>query len=106
MTGVTAEVSSPLAPRRERMFPTLTHEQIARIAPHGKRRKIARGEMLVEAGHATPAFFVVESGALEVVRSSAIGDEVVTTHRRGQFTGEVNLLTGRRGLASIRVIED
>src|SRR2546421_611845 len=58
MRGVTAEAPSPLAPRRERMFPTLTPEQIARVAPHGKKRKIARGEVLVEAGHATPAFIV------------------------------------------------
>ncbi len=50
------------------MFPTLTPEQIARIAAHGRMRKIERGEVLVEAGDEVVPFFVVTAGQVEIVR--------------------------------------
>ena len=87
------------------MFPTLTPEQIARLAGHGKRRKVERGEVLIKAGQEQLSFFVVLSGELEVRRASAMSEQLITTHTAGQFTGEINLLSGRRGLATIRVAE-
>ena len=33
----------------DRVFPTLTEKQVARIAAHGRRRSTTRGEVLVEA---------------------------------------------------------
>src|SRR5207253_1364019 len=92
-----------LAPREEQVFPTLTPGQIARVAAHGRRRAVKRGDVLIEAGQRHFALFVVTDGELEVVRTSCVGEELVTTHRPGQFSGELNLVTGRRGLASIRV---
>src|SRR2546423_6834270 len=106
MTAVTVDAQASLLPRTERMFPTLTPEQIARVAAQGHKRAVKRGEVLVDSGQEQLPFFVVLSGELEVVRSSATGEELITTHRRGQFTGEINLLSGRRGLASIRVSQD
>jgi thioredoxin reductase (NADPH) len=94
-----------LAPREEQVFPTLTSEQIARVSAHGRRRLTERGEVLVQAGQQHYPFFVVTAGQLDVVRPSAAGGELVTTHKAGQFSGELNLLTGRRGLATIRVSE-
>src|SRR5260370_59136 len=47
----------------ERLFPTLTGAQIARIAARGRRRTIARGEMLVEVGDKDVPFFVVVGSA-------------------------------------------
>jgi len=41
---------STLSERPLEMFPTLTPAQIARIARHGRKRQIARGEVLIEAG--------------------------------------------------------
>jgi thioredoxin reductase (NADPH) len=87
------------------MFPTLTPEQIERLAAHGRRRGVARGDVLIAAGQEQIAFFVVLSGELEVRRASAMSEQLITTHTAGQFTGEVNLLSGRRGLATIRVAE-
>ena len=66
------DTSLPLQPtsptHRERLFPTLTDAQIARIAAHGRRRPIARGEVLVEVGDKAVPFFVVVSGELQVLR--------------------------------------
>ena len=88
----------------ERLFPTLTDAQVARIAPHGQRRTVAAGEVLIDVGQKPAPFFVVTSGALQVVRpDAAAGDRLIVTHRHGQFTGETNMLTGRRSLARLRV---
>jgi thioredoxin reductase (NADPH) len=99
---------SPLAAtvsRPDRVFPTLTPAQIARIAPHGRRRAIASGDVLVEAGQRPVPFFVVLSGEIQVLRPSAGTEALIVTHRAGQFTGEGTMLTGRRSLARTRVSE-
>jgi thioredoxin reductase (NADPH) len=80
------------------MFPTLDAAQVARIAAHGRRRTVAAGDVLVEAGDAVVPFVVVTSGQLRVVRPSSLGTVVVATHNPGQFTGEANMLLGRRSL--------
>ncbi len=105
MTAVTADPQPALPSREERMFPTLTPEQIERVAACGHKRAMEQGEVLVESGQEHYPFFLVVSGRLEVVSSSALRERLVTTEGPGQFTGEVNMLTGRRGLATIRVSE-
>jgi len=102
---MTASVPLTLAPREEQVFPVLTPAQIARVAAHGKQRSVQRGDVLVEAGAQHYPLFLVVAGELEVVRNSCAGEEIATTHQQGQFSGELNLVTGRRGLASVRVTE-
>jgi thioredoxin reductase (NADPH) len=87
------------------MFPTLTAAQVARIATHGTVRPVATGEVLIEAGDAVVPFFVVRSGAIEIVQSSTLGDALVATHGPGHFTGEGHLLLGRRALMRALVSE-
>ena len=98
---------SPASGRIEHVFPILTPAQIARVAAHGRLRAAQSGEVLVETGHANVPFYVVKSGALEVVRrDGATGAEtVIVAHVPGQFTGEVNLISGRRSLFQLRVRE-
>jgi thioredoxin reductase (NADPH) len=89
----------------ERLFPTLTVEQINRIAAHGRRRAIARGDVLVETGDKVVPFFVLVSGEVQVLRPSDAAETVIVSHRSGQFSGEGNMITGRRALARLRVSE-
>ena len=93
-------------PRDEQMFPTLTAEQVARVAARGRRLSVQRGDVLIAAGQQHYSFFVVTAGRLDVVRDPGTGEELVTSHGAGQLTGEVNLLTGRRALVTIRVAEE
>jgi thioredoxin reductase (NADPH) len=88
--------------RVEDVFPTLTAEQVARVAGHGRLRQIRRGEVLVEAGDDVVPFFVVTAGQVEIVRPGPV-ETLVTVHRPGQFSGEVNMLSGRRTLFRARV---
>jgi len=89
--------------RADQIYPTLTATQIARIAAHGRRRRVAPGEVLVQAGERTARLFVVASGRIDVVRPSAAGEEVLVSFGPGMFTGEVTMLSGRRGLAQLQV---
>jgi thioredoxin reductase (NADPH) len=88
--------------RAEQVFPTLTPTQIQRIAAHGRTRDVFRGEVLVEQGDRVIPFFVVVSGDLEAVRPTCSSETLIRILRPGQFTGEVNTLSGRRALARIR----
>ena len=91
--------------RAEQVFPTLTPEQIHRVATHGHTRATQRGEVLVEQGESALRFFVVVSGELEVVGPSGDAETLVAVYGPGQFTGEVNMLSGRRALFRIRTTQ-
>src|ERR1700724_3738769 len=102
---MTATVPITLAPREEQVFPILTPAQLARVEAHGKRRTVQRGEVLIQAGAQQYPMFAVLTGELEVVRNTCTGEDIATTHKQGQFSGELNLVSGRRSLATIRVTE-
>ena len=92
-------------PRPEHAFPTLTESQLARVAAHGQRRSTTRNEVLAEVGDRSPACFVVVRGELQIVRPTGTTEALIVTHRAGQFSGEVSLISGRRAVARIRAGE-
>src|SRR3954468_7888431 len=94
-------LTSPL----DQTFPTLTPAQIARIEEHGSPRPIRSGEVLVEAGGPEVPFFLGKEGGVGVGRPAEATETLVATHGPGQFTGEVNMLSGRRALLKTRVAE-
>lgn len=89
--------------RREQLFPTLTPAQIARIAAAGKRRLVEPGTLLIKQGEVASGLFVVVSGEIEIVQPTLEGDVLITTHTAGSFTGELNMLSGRRALVCGRM---
>jgi thioredoxin reductase (NADPH) len=91
--------------RPEDVFPTLTPAQVSRIAAHGRRRATVIGEVLIDVGDQPVPFFVVVSGEVQVLRPVDGVETLIVSHHAGQFTGEANLLTGRRSLAVLRVTE-
>jgi thioredoxin reductase (NADPH) len=88
--------------RAEQVFPTLTPAQIHRMAALGHVRSVQPGEVLVEQGEIAVRLFVVVSGELEVVGPTGATETVIAVYGPGQFTGEVNMLSGRRALFRIR----
>jgi len=95
-----------MSPNSEPAFPVLTPAQIARIAARGHVRRVAAGELMVQAGDATVPFFVVTRGRIEIAQPAPTGGEIpIVVHEPGQFTGEVNMLSGRRSLVLVRALE-
>jgi thioredoxin reductase (NADPH) len=48
-------------------------------------------------------FIVVLSGELEIVRPAAGGEEIVATHKAGNFFGDIVMLSGRRSMVIARM---
>jgi thioredoxin reductase (NADPH) len=88
---------------QEQAFPALTPSQIDRIRPFGRVRRMTVGEILFEPGDPTARFFVVLSGALEIVQPTVQGERLIVTHQAGSFTGEMTMISGRGALARGRV---
>ena len=61
--------------------------------------------LIIGVGCAVFAFFVVLSGRVEIIETSHGETRRVTVHEPGEFTGDVDLLTGRASLVAARVIE-
>ena len=95
----------PVTARLDHIFPTLTPAQIARLRPHGTVRQVETGEMLVEEGETIVPFFVVTTGRVEIVRPAGATETPIVVHGPGEFTGEANMLSGRRALFRARATE-
>ena len=91
--------------RLAEMFPKLTATQIARLLPVGRRRRFAAGEVIYERGSAKRAFYVLLEGRVEIAGSSRLGEEWVTVHEPGEFTGEVDMISGRHSLVGARALD-
>lgn len=77
-------------------FPVLDEEHIAELA-HCTRARLesyADGETLIEVGDEDFAFFVVKSGAIEIVDVTGDSPKTIVVHGPGQFTGDVSHVTG------------
>jgi thioredoxin reductase (NADPH) len=90
--------------RREQLFPKLANAHIERIVSVGRKRKVAKGEMLIKQGEVAP-FFLITSGRLDIIQPTDQGELTIVQHEPGQFTGELNMLTGRRSLVCARMGE-
>jgi thioredoxin reductase (NADPH) len=101
MTDKSVPLESTAPSRADRLFPTLTDSQVARIAARGRRRPIAAGDVLVEVGDRAVRFFVVVIGELEV---SDPAGTLIVTHRAGQFSGEATMITGRRPMSRVHAV--
>jgi thioredoxin reductase (NADPH) len=101
---LTVAMPSTLPEPIHQIFPTLTATQIARIAAHGHARQIKNGEILLDVGDQL-RFFVVTEGKLDILGVSNSSESLIETLQPGQFTGELNLLSGRRAFTRIRASE-
>src|SRR5947209_4098973 len=89
----------------DQMFPQLDATQISRLEPYGNRRHAEAGEILFDQGETTRGMAVLISGRIEVISPSPTGDMLIAEHGPGAFTGEVNVLSGRRSLVRGRAVE-
>src|SRR5437879_2892937 len=89
-----AEIES----RRPQMFPVLTPAQLARIRAFGTETTCEAGALVWEQGDDHVPLLVVLDGELEIVHPEGALETRITIHRANEFSGDTNLLTGRRSL--------
>jgi thioredoxin reductase (NADPH) len=76
-------------------FPKLDDVQIAALGKFATLKTFQVGETLFAAGERDFKFFVVKTGEVEIVDRSSGEDTIVTVHGSREFTGDVDMLTGR-----------
>jgi thioredoxin reductase (NADPH) len=91
--------------RVDHVWPTLTAAQIARIAARGRRRRVDRGEVLIEPGQPSSRMFVVTEGTIEIIRVTDGVEHLIVTFTPGMFSGEGAMLTGRPVFVRIKAAE-
>src|SRR5579863_6929735 len=94
-------------PRYDQMFPVLTESELERVIRFGAPCSYAAGEMLYRAGGASPGMFVLLSGAIRYVRRDGLGHRGLLRAgvRRGEFTSDIGMLSGKPGLVDAQVTE-
>lgn len=80
--------------------PRLGESEIEALARLGTHMRLDDGEPLIQAGVGRGGFFVVLSGAVEVLDRSHDTPGTIALHRAGQFTGDIDILTRRASLVS------
>ncbi len=86
------------------MFPSLGEEQIARLTPFGQQRTFAAGEVVFEPGETKRGFYILISGQVEIMGPAQQGQTLIALHETGEFTGELDMLIGRRSLVRARAV--
>jgi thioredoxin reductase (NADPH) len=87
------------------IFPTLADSELAVLEALGTRRPVTVGEYLYREGDIAYDFYVILSGAVEIVVRSDGEERIIARHGPGRFLGELNLLTGQRVYLSARVAQ-
>jgi thioredoxin reductase (NADPH) len=87
-------------------FPGLSEKDLAALAARGRIRQVHAGEVLWEEGERNRFFYAVLEGAIEIIGHQRGVPQRVVIHHPGQFTGDIDVLSGRTVLVTGRVVED
>jgi thioredoxin reductase (NADPH) len=82
-----------MAPTEEIAFARLTSAELALVKPLAKPCDYADGDIVFRAGQPDIDLYVVESGRMEI--RNPTDDRLVAVHEPGNFSGDIDLLTGR-----------
>ena len=100
------QIAQPETPEQHALlFPKLDNAQIAQLTAFGVPRHVTARETVFDQGSAEHGVFIVLSGSIEIVGVLNGVETVLTVVQAGEFTGEVNLLSGRRSLILCRACE-
>jgi thioredoxin reductase (NADPH) len=95
---VSGLVSDPVA------FPRLAAGEINALRPYGSEADVSSGQILFAEGDRDFCFYVVLAGSVEIVEHSSGVERQIVIHEIGEFTGDVDMLTGRAALVTARAM--
>ena len=88
-----------LDPDDATLFPRLTAAQIEQLERRGEKLSFSPGEVVFEQGQRDTPFFVVLSGAIDVIDRQPDGDRYFTQCQPGTFAADISMFTGEPTLA-------
>jgi thioredoxin reductase (NADPH) len=95
-----------LDPDDPTLFPRLTAAQVEQMAERAETRSFSPGETLFEQGQRDTPFYVVLSGAVDIIDRQPDGDRYFTQCQAGTFIGDISMFTGEPTLARGVVAEE
>src|ERR687897_1087788 len=88
------------------LFPRLTAAQIEQLAEHAETVSFSPGEILFEQVQRETPFFVVLSGAVDIIDRQPDGDHYFTQCQAGTFAADISMFTGEPTLARGVIAEE
>lgn len=91
-------------PNLNTLFPKLPDEALQEMQQFGKEIQLKKGDILFNEGESNYNFHVVLEGEIEITKQ--VGDEtrLLAVHRRGEFMGELSMLTGSASIANAKAL--
>ncbi|HVU13402.1 MAG TPA: ATP-binding protein [Phototrophicaceae bacterium] len=87
------------------LFEHLRPDQLQWLLDHGKEYQVDAGQYVFRQGSDADYFYVVIKGEVQISQDTNGSEQVLTTHRDGDFSGEVPLLSGTPYIASARALQ-
>lgn len=75
-------------------FPRLEEEQMTCVVNLGQNLELSDGEEILTENREGYDFYVIVEGRVQITKSTGAGVAVLRTHEKGEFVGELSLLTG------------
>lgn len=100
-----SDIDDPYS-RTTQVFPVLSDEMVDRVRGYGIEEERTAGSVLFTRGERRADFFVVLEGEVGIFRASDEDETLLTIHRAGQFTGELDHVSARTLLVSARALTD
>ncbi len=81
-------------------FPVLDPALMQSVAQLGKLVRFSANDKLISQGSKDYPFYIIKSGEVRIVEIVGDVEHPITKHQAGQFTGDVDMLTGRSSVIS------
>ena len=88
-----------LDPDHPTLFPRLTAAQIEQLAENAETLSLSPGEILFDQGQRDTPFFVILSGAVDVIDRHPEGDRYFAQCHPGTFAADISMFTGEPTIA-------
>ena len=88
-------------------FPSMSERELIRATRNLEREEYSPGSVILSEGHPADKFYLITRGQIEVMVQASDGDLMTIARMgRGQYFGEVELLSGETNIATIRAAPD
>lgn len=91
-------------PNQVALFPKLPDEALQEMQQHGTEIQLNTGDVLFSEGDSDYNFHVVLEGEIQMTKQVGAETKLLAIHHRGEFMGELSMLTGSGSIASAHAI--
>ncbi|RUR73765.1 ATP-binding protein [Chlorogloeopsis fritschii PCC 9212] len=91
-------------PNQMTLFPKLPDDALEEMKHYGSQIQLNAGDVLFNEGDSNYSFHAVLDGEIEITKQVGGETRLLAIHRRGEFVGELSMLTGSAYIVNARAI--